>query len=77
MLSHRQIPFQVQVLDHAVVELLLSPEPIEDELLMTPQHLGDVFHRFDVASHRTQTPALEKLLCPSRRELLEAIGPTS
>ena len=31
---------------------------------MTPQHLGDVFHRFDVASHRAETPALEEFLCP-------------
>ena len=49
---------------------------------MTPQHPGDVFHRFDVASHRTETPALEKLLCPCRvgvvpealEVLLEQVG---
>ena len=62
--SHRQVPFQIKALDNAVVELLSGPEPIEDELLMTTQHLGDVFHRFDVASHRAETPALEEFLCP-------------
>ena len=25
---------------------------------MTPQHFSDIFHRFDVASHRAETPAL-------------------
>ena len=45
------------------VELLLGPKPVEDRALMSTQHLGDVFHRFDLASHRTEIPAMEKLLC--------------
>ena len=62
--SHGEIPVQVQTLDDAVVELLSCPEPIDDELLMAAQHLGDVFHRFDFASHRAETPALEEFLRP-------------
>ena len=34
---------------------------------MTTQHPGDVFHRFDVASHRAETPAIEEFLCPGYR----------
>ena len=31
---------------------------------MATQHLGDVFHRFDLASHRAEAPAAQELLCP-------------
>ena len=49
---------------------------------MTPQHLGDLFHRFDLASHRAETPALEEFLSPGRvgvgpqalEVLLEQVG---
>ena len=31
---------------------------------MAAQHLGDIFHRFDFAFHRAETPALEEFLSP-------------
>ena len=33
---------------------------------MAPQHFGDVFHRFDLASHRAAAPAVQELLRPGR-----------
>lgn len=54
--SHRQIPFQVEARDDAVVELLLGSEPIEDERLMATQHLRDVFLRFSSTFIRPVSP---------------------
>jgi hypothetical protein len=62
--SDGQIPFEVGALDDAVVELLVSAEPAQQEVLMAPQHSGDVVHGFDLASHLAAAPAVWELLGP-------------
>ncbi len=62
--SGGQFCFAVESLDNARRDGAPSPEPVEDQMPMTPQAPGDLFHRADPASHGAGAPGVEELHRP-------------
>ena len=49
----------VHSLDHGVGVLALGAEVVEQKILVSAQHAGDLLHRFDARAHGAGGPALE------------------
>jgi hypothetical protein len=64
--SGSQFHDAVQTLANTRRNGAFGPEPVEDQVPMTPQALGDLLHRREAAPHSSGTPAVKEPLSPSR-----------
>ena len=65
-----QFCLAVESLDDSRRDRAPSSEPVEDQVPMTPQALGDLFHRADPAPHGASAPGIEELHGPLRARVL-------
>src|SRR5262249_20891651 len=66
--------FVVESFDGAAGDLSFGSKPIQDEGLMSAQHAGHLFHRFQTAPHRAVAPIVEKGSCPDYGSVLPEVG---
>ena len=69
-LSGGQFDFVVQTLDGAGRNSALRTEPVENQLSMVAQGLGDLFHGLNPRSHRAETPLVKELRGPAWADVL-------
>jgi len=62
--SGGQFRFAIESLDDARRDRAPSPEPVEDQVPMTPQAPGDLLHRADPAAQGAGAPGIEELHGP-------------
>jgi hypothetical protein len=62
--SGGQFRFAVESLDNSRRDRAPSPQPVDDQVPMTPQAPGDLLHRADPAPHGAEAPGVEELHRP-------------
>src|SRR5437588_6587507 len=69
--------FVVETLNRTGGDLAFGTKPIENELLVAPEHLGDFLHRFQSAAQGAGAPVIEKRLRPVRGFVFPEMEETS
>ena len=58
--SGGQFCFGIETLDHSAGKLFPSPEPVQQQGSMPPQHPGHFLHWVNLRAHRLGTPFIQK-----------------
>ena len=76
--SGSQFHHAVETLDNARRNGAFGPEPVEEQVSVTPQALSHLLHRLQLAPHGTGAPRVKDFLSPRRThvvpELLEQLA---
>ena len=60
----------VQTLDNARRNGAFGPEPVENQVPMTPQALSHLLHRLQLPPHGTGAPCIKEFLSPRRTHVI-------
>src|SRR5580704_2535082 len=66
--------FVVEALDRAAGNLAFGPEPVQQQLLMAPQHSGNFLHGRQTAAHGAEAPAVQESSCPRERAVVPKVS---